>query len=215
MDTKIAKETLKVIREERKGQLAKLPDHQDAAYDQWLFYVEPFVNDLCLMLLVAIRHQVERELLSLAARVTNDGKTITTERYRERVQEIRSLKKGCWPEISKTLGLPSFPDWNGSMKTLQLLANCYKHEPSQGPEKKLLKHLGLDQTREYAPLPESGCFREGLALYLKLDKNTDYCDIAEELLKQADGFLASVQQQPNIRKVKWAPVSLHPKDFLC
>ena len=48
----------------------------DYAYDQWLFTDEPFVNELCLVLLVVIRHQLERELLGLLARVIVDAKEI-------------------------------------------------------------------------------------------------------------------------------------------
>ena len=62
MNSKIARATLNVIRKERKRRLASLPDDPLAADDLWPSADEVFVNELCLMLLVAIRHQVEREL---------------------------------------------------------------------------------------------------------------------------------------------------------
>jgi hypothetical protein len=57
----------------------------DLASDQWQFGDEPFVNELCLILLVAVWHQVEREVIWLAARVTGDGKQITREQYLKNV----------------------------------------------------------------------------------------------------------------------------------
>ena len=213
MDTKLARETLSVIRKERKQRLASLPDHPDAADAQWLFSDEPFINELCLILLVAIRHQVERELLSLASRATDDGATLTHEQYRARVKAIRQRlrQKDGWMAVCSTLRLDSFPDWNDAMETLRLLANCYKHAPSQGPEPDLLRHLQLDEARNYAPLPESSGVREGLTLSLGLGKETDYCEIAEEFLSRADRFLKGVQEQPFISRVKWGPVSPSPR----
>ena len=59
MDMTVAREVLRVFRTERRRRLAALPDHADAADDQVVPLDEPFVNELCLMLLVAVRHQVE------------------------------------------------------------------------------------------------------------------------------------------------------------
>ena len=101
------------------------------------------------------------------------------------------------------------------MTTLQLLANCYKHAPSQRPETALLKHLGLDGNRNYASLPDSRAFRERLALSLKLGRDADYCDVVEEFLKRVEAFLAKVQEQPQIGKVDRGHVSLRPRDAEC
>ena len=105
------------------------------------------------------------------------------------------------------------------METLRLLANCYKHDPQGGPDDDLLKHLEkhlkFRQRRRYASLPESHCFREGLALSLGFGKETDYCDIAEELVEQAQRFLEQVKKQPMIATVRWGHVSLRPSDFVC
>jgi hypothetical protein len=38
----------------------------DAAWEQWLFDDLPFINEVRLMLLVAVGHRVERELITLA-----------------------------------------------------------------------------------------------------------------------------------------------------
>jgi hypothetical protein len=201
-----------VIRQEKRRRLKRLPD-DDYAYDQWQFHDEPFVNELCLVLLVAIRHQVERELLRLAARVTSDGEQISGKQFLERLQGLQN-KRNRWNTIIVKLHLSSFPDWNRTLKTLQILANCYKHDPSQGPTEELLKHLGLDLTVNYASLAESPAVRRRLALSLKLGKDADFCDIAESILKRVDSFLRSVERQPLVSKVKWGAVSLHPKDML-
>jgi hypothetical protein len=217
LDTKIAKATIKVIRKERRRRIASLPDHPDAAYDQWLFFDEPFINELCLILLVAVRHQVERELLSLAARVTDGEMSLTAEQYRTNVAGRRNLirRRDGWKAVEAMLGLESFPDWKGALRTLQLVANCYKHAPSGGPEPELLRHLRLDEARNYASLPESGCIREGLAQSIDLQKDADYSDIAEELLTRSDRFLKAVRRQPIIAKVRWGPVSFSPEDTAC
>jgi hypothetical protein len=216
MDTKVAKDTIKVIRKERKRRLSRLPNHPDAAYDRWLFSDEPFVNDLCLMLLVAIRHQVERELLGLAARMNGGEKPLSRKQYQQQVEDERKLlrKKG-WSKLIAKLKLKAFADWGTSMETLRLLANSYKHAPSGRPDNDLLKHLKLGLRRNYAPLPESACLRERLAASLNLEKDADYCTIAEELLKRADCFLAEVKQQPGLCKVKWGAVSLSLEDAEC
>lgn len=101
------------------------------------------------------------------------------------------------------------------METLRLLVNGYKHTPSQVPEKELLERLGLDTTRNYATMPESGAFRKGLAQSLNLKGSVDYCDIADEFLKRADRFLAEVQRrQPHIAQVRGGRGGARPSSWL-
>ena len=88
------------------------------------------------------------------------------------------------------------------MKTLQLLANSFKHNPSGQPDKQLLKHLNLALTVKYASLPESRCFRAGLATSLNLTKDADYCEIADELLHRVDRLFADVRKTAPLRKIK-------------
>ena len=85
MHATIATDVLRVIREERARRIAALPSDPDAADDRWLFRDGPFVNDLCLMLLVAIRHELERALFTLAARVTGAGEVLTRGQYRDQL----------------------------------------------------------------------------------------------------------------------------------
>jgi hypothetical protein len=217
MNPGIARATLNVIRKERKRRLASLPDDAPVADGQWLSVDEPFVNELCLMFLVAIRHQVERELLILAARATDDGKTLDYGQYQERLNDERVSLKGRdgWKKLAARLRLDSVPKWNSSMEILRLLANCYKHAPSQGPEKSLLLKLGLNQARNYASLAESLAVRKGLARFLCLDEGSDYCDIADEFLRRADRFLSTVREGSTISAVKGGRGSSRPRSFLC
>ena len=168
MDSRTAKEVIGVIRSERQRRYDRLKDEDpEAARDQWLDIDEPFINEMCLMVLVALHHQVERELVFLAARA-NAGPTIIRQQYLKSVQDRRKQlrSKGGTSRLIVTLKLKSFTEWEKSMKTLQLLANCFKHEPHQEPDETLLKHLNLpsvDQLRkqtprieDYMPLPEIG-----------------------------------------------------------
>ena len=190
MDTSVVKDMIGVIRaEQQRRRAARLADEDwERAYEE----DRPFVNELCLLLLVAVRHQVERELIRLAACVTDDGKEINPKQYQQNVQRERKLFREDRNKIIEKLKLNSFPEWESSMKTLQLLANCYKHDPSQVPNKDLLEHLKLKVAPNYAPLPESGRFQEGLAVSVNLPTNADYCDITEKLLDCAAGFLADL-----------------------
>jgi DNA-binding transcriptional ArsR family regulator len=80
-DFKIAREIIGVIRAERQGRSDRLKNEdQDFAYLHWLFTDEPFINEMCLMVLVAVRHQVEGGLISFAARA-NVGPEVTREQH--------------------------------------------------------------------------------------------------------------------------------------
>jgi hypothetical protein len=210
MNFTTAREMIGVIRAERQVRANRLRDEdQDFAYDQWLSIDEPFVNDMCLMVLIALRHQVERELIFIAACV-DVGEAITVEKYHENVAKYR--EKG-WKNLEVKLNLKSFPQWEASMETLRLLANCLKHEPTQEPNRQLLEHLGLPPKPEerfvdsYAALSESRSFKEGLAEYVKLPRDADYCRIAETFVYLASEFLELVRKQTPLAQIT-GPVSL-------
>ncbi|MGH9733809.1 MAG: hypothetical protein ACRD8A_04375 [Candidatus Acidiferrales bacterium] len=172
MDLQIARGILDLVRTEGQRRLALKGEPADSAYDQWLFEDEPFLNDVCLLLLVAVRHHVERELALLAAcAVARVGPSISRHQYLRNVLSTR--RKGGWKDVEIALNLQSFPEWGSAMETLRLLANCVKHEPTQEPDEELLRHLKLPLKPpgkfnvSYAPIPESSCFKEGLAVSLK------------------------------------------------
>ena len=215
METRILKNMIAVIRAEQQRRASHLTDEDpNFAYDQWLFTDASFVNELCLMLLVTLRHQVERELVSLAARAADDGKEISRQQYQEKVREVREkLRKGDgWKKICPGLNLKSC-EGHTCMEALRLLVNSYKHHPSMEPDEELLKLLKLKTGVNYAPSPESHSLQEGLAAFIGLGKDAAYCDIAERFVDIASGFLADVQRRAKVSPVKWGPVSLKPSDF--
>ena len=213
MSKNIMKEMIDVIRVERKQRSDRLDDEDpNIAYDQRWMFDEPFINEMCLMVLVALRHQVERRLAFLAARV-DVRPTITRKQYQQNVKDqrkhfkTRGKKQNGGKNVIATLNLNSFPAWNTSMKTLQLLSNCLKHEPTQAPDENLLDHLNLPLKPKgrhiigYSSLPESRCFREGLAISIDLPKDADYGMIADTFIDLAEQFLKNVQQGTVLARV--------------
>lgn len=218
MNAQAARDMLVVIRAERQRRLDALSGiEEEWQWDQWTFSDEPFINEMCLVLLVAIRHLLERELLRLVVRAGTAG-PIPSDRYWEMVEtERRGFRgKGGWKNLAAKLNLDAWPAWNGSLKTLQLIANTYKHEPGYAkPGQDLLTHLGLDPVIEeeplkvtYASLAESRHFREALALHLDLPKDADYTAIAQEYLAAVERFVAEVERQPHIAAIRPVPVRL-------
>lgn len=160
MDSPTEQGMFQIIRNERdkkRTQLEKeIPEH---AADIWLFDWEGFFNELCLAVLVAIHHQVERELVLIAARVTADGRELDQEEYRKEVKNERNkLKKNDgWTNLETKLQLNAFPSWSSSMRVLRILVNLFKHDPWITPDRKLLLFLNLPLNVPYAPpLRESG-----------------------------------------------------------
>jgi hypothetical protein len=187
MDAKLAASAVEVIRKERDARLSRLSNEDpDYAYDSWLFFEGPFIGDLCLTVLVAVHHQVERELLHLAARVADDGRDLSGDEFDKRVEEERGQLKdrsGRKKLVAK-LKLETLDDWH-SLETLRFLSNSYKHNPSQMPDEDLLRHLGLKFGVPYAPLSESEALRAALGASLGLSEAADFCDIADELISRA------------------------------
>lgn len=206
---RMAKGMVGVIRAEqqRRSDLL-LETAPDAAHDHWLFTDTPFINELCLMLLVALRHHVERELVRFAARSTGDGKEINRQEYQARVAEERGnlSRRGGWGKMTATLKLKSC---NGqkSMETLRFLVNSYKHNPSMEPDDKLLECLNLETGVNYAPIPESRSLQEALAVSIGLEKDASYYDIAEQFVEIAHSFLDDVQNKTKLSRVKPHKVS--------
>jgi hypothetical protein len=125
-------------------------------------------------------------------------------------RQLTTLQGGGWKKTIEKLKLNSFTESN-SMETLRLLANSYKHAPSQKPNEKLLehfRHLGFNPSSSYMPLPESNHFRWDLAASLSLQEGADYCAITEDFLNRVEQFLADVYKQPMVGKVKGGRASL-------
>jgi hypothetical protein len=182
-------------------------------YDEWLFVEAPFVHELCLMVLVAVRHEVERELVRIAAQVGE--REITVEEYRANLQreQMALLRKDGWQNLRDKLKLESDHTYE-CMEALRLLANSYKHSPFLEPKKELLKLLNLKTDVKYASLPESDGLREGLGCFIGLGKDAAFSDIAERFVDEAISFIDAVRRSTALSPIKSRPVSLDPKDFL-
>lgn len=212
MEFDILREMIDVIRAEQQRRASLLTDKDtNFAYDRWIFKDEPFVNELCLMLLVTLNHQVERELVRLAALADDEGSKINGQQYQEKIEQLRKGKSWDFKEIENRLKLESCEGYK-SMKALRLLANSYKHDLSMMPNKGLLKLLNFETEVNYASLPESDMFREGLSASLSLPKDAVYCDIAERFVDIANDFLTNVRSRTKLSRIKWGLGSFKPSD---
>lgn len=208
-----------VIRTEQERRTSLLQDEDsNFAYDQWLFTDAPFLNELCLMFLVTLRHQIEREMVGLAAQSDENRMEISGKQYQENIKQLRKTnKKGQnigWDrkEIHKRLKLETCENYE-FIEALRLLSNLYKHEPSMEPDDDLLNLLRLEIGVNYASLPESDALREGLAKFVGLRGDADYCDIAERFVDISNTFVSTVKGRTKLSKVRWDAVSLNPADF--
>jgi hypothetical protein len=219
VDTRTLKDMISVIRteKERRNSILKALD-PDISYDQWLFTDAPFVNELCLMFLVTLRHQVERELVGLAARADAGANEISGQEYKENVTQLRRTnRKGenigwKWDEINKRLKFKSCDKYK-FIEALRLLSNLYKHDTSMVPDVQLLKLLELKTGVNYASLSESDALQERFANFIGLGNDADYCDIADRFVDIASDFLAIVKSQTTLSRVEWGAVSFNPNDF--
>jgi len=112
-----------------------------------------------------------------------------------------------WTEINARLKLKSC-EGERQIEALRLLANSYKHDPSKKPDEDLLKLLNLETGVTYAPLAESDGLREGLASFISLERDADYCDIAETFVTIVDRFIDDVQKKTQLSRVRWGAASL-------
>ena len=121
MDTRVLKDIIAVIRVEQQRRASIVANEgTDLAYDQWQYTGRPFVNDLCLMLLVTLRHQIEKALVRLAARAAGDGREIDQREYEKKVLELmRMPTRKSWSVVNSRLKLRSCGGY-ASLEALRL-----------------------------------------------------------------------------------------------
>ena len=209
MESSDAKAFIDLVTKEARRRETLLEDADpDYAYDHWMFTDLPFLHDLSLLFLVAIRHHVERRLLYHAACATGHGNAIKRAEYDVRLKALLTLPLGKrWKEIDARLN-PTMCARYKSVEALRLLANSYKHDPRNQPDRELIVFLGLDTKLTYATLPESGELQKGLALLVGLPDKAGYADITERFVEHAEEFLKEVQSRNLLSKVNWGRVSL-------
>src|SRR3974377_1094922 len=112
METRTLKEVIGVIKAEERRRQDELqlramelpPEYRgDYQYDQWISVDEPFVHELYRRVLVAGRHEIERELVKSAAQVGE--REITPEEYQANLQKEMKLLQQRWEEFARKLKL--------------------------------------------------------------------------------------------------------------
>lgn len=215
MDTDLLKNMIAVVRSEEFRRAAMLEKvTSEYADDRWLFIDKPFVDELALVLMLALRRRIEAELVRLAARADRGVGEVDSSDYQREIYALMSTRK-CLATVKDRLGLESNISYKREMEALRLLANCYKHSPSMEPEKNLLRLLGLKIGIPYAALPESHAVQERLADLVGLSGGASYCDIAERFVDIAAAYLKEVehQNQAKLCRVRTGFVSLNPETF--
>lgn len=236
MNLDLAARAIEGLRADRARVLSEFErDYSDADEDaraQWeadfvVGYV-PFQNELCLALLLAIHHEVERDLVKMAARVTRDGRELSWEENRARVAhweaEVRKPGREGWTRLYDKLHVDQGTSDATALELLRHVANSYKHDPWGGPSHRLRRHLKLEMARRpgdppdplppelfpFGALSESGAVTQAILAALQLPTSGTYCDIAQEFLRHADNFLANVtSRNPGLSRV-----GRHPKGML-
>jgi hypothetical protein len=143
MDMSDAKAFVDLVTTETRRREKLLTDGDaDYAYDHWMFTDLPFLHDLSLLFLVAIRHQIERRLLHFAACATGHGNPIDRAEYDKRLNALHTMSLGArWKEIEARVNPAGCVHFK-SIEALRLLANSYKHDPRNQPDKELIIYFG-------------------------------------------------------------------------
>ena len=206
MNTQIFKDIITIIKNEQAQRLSRLDNqHPDYAYNQWLFTDLPFINELCLMLLVTLRHELERILIAFASRVNENKTKMSAEEYNKKVEGYNKMgQKKKWKEINKKLNIESYDKYK-FIEVLRFLSNSYKHDSFGSPSKDLLSYLNLDTEIDYCPLSEGGIFQKELSKFIGLSENADYYNITECFVGIASDCLSYIK---NNNKLCTVSVSL-------
>jgi len=199
--------------EEQNRENARSSMLPDAAYHQAIFHDEPLTNELYLLVLLFMWHEVEREIMLLAALSgLQDASPISRDDYKKEVDRLGHPRgEARKKEIEKRLLLDR-SSWD-LLDVLRLLANSFKHDPFGKPNARLLKRLGLTDNMNYASLSESGAVRFGLGKFLGIGDGATFCEIVDALRKSCDKILFMLRSGTPLRSFKHEQVSLNPDTF--
>jgi hypothetical protein len=233
VETRVLKEMIDVVRtEENRRRQERADMYPEVAHDYLISTDRAFVAELCLMLLVALRHLVEKEMILLAARLAEDTGEISTEEYRKNVEKERKLLKerDGWKRIYIRLQITTGKEIQ-ILEVLQELSNSYKHNPFAKPDTKLLKLLNLclewpkektvtrnvsevssPKKKNYATMSESGELWRRLGNLVELD-DAELCDITERFVERVGEFMNNLISRTKTRPFKREFASLNPQDF--
>lgn len=217
LSTKFFQEMIDVFKLEF-DRRSKLRDSQNPAlnYDQLVFEDEPFINELCLMTLVTLRHEIDRQIALLAARSNQKDNEISVEQYRHNVKQLQAISrnpKKFWGEIWQVLDEDIYRKYK-EIEALRLISNEFKHGFFSTPDEELLRFLSLNTSYNYAPLSESDELRKGLAIFIGISPDADYFEIVNKFVEIAHNFLTEMEKKTKPCKIKGKAVSFNPDTFL-
>jgi len=215
MNTKLIKSLIELVKaEELSRENARSSMSPDAADVQATFNDTPLTNELYLLVLLFVSHDVEKEIVLLAAlSASQDTSPITRDDYRKEANRIGGLgleKKK--KELEKRLPALDQRAWD-LLDLLRLLANSLKHDPFDKPSGVLLKRLGLSENMNYASLYESGAVRFGLGKFLGIGDDAAFSEIVEAICKSCDRVLFMLRAATPLRSFEYERVSLNPDSF--
>ncbi len=199
MSVGFCKELIVVVRAEEERRESLPTDGSELAHCEWVWYERPLINGLYLMVLMTLRHHIEKNLVYLAARTADES-----------VDNLKTKIGWKWKEIIRRLELEVFEEYE-SMEVLRHLVNSYKHHPFEEPSEELLKLLKLE-AGSCASLPESNKLQKALAAFIGLGEDASYCDITERFVDLADSYLTNVENRAKLPPEKLEVVKM--SDFV-
>jgi hypothetical protein len=166
------------------------------------------------LVLLFIWHEIEKEIVLLAGMSgVCDPSPFTRNEHRKEVERLCGLPFGK-RRVEIEIRLPQIDrrSWD-FLDVSRTLANCFKHDPFDKPDGRLLARLGLAENMNYATLSESGAIRFGLAEFLSLNPQAPFSEIVEAVQKSCDRILFMVRAGTPLRPLQQERVSLNPDTF--
>ncbi len=201
MNTNLIRSLVELVKaEEQSRENGRSSMTPDAADYQATFHDTPLTNELYLLVLLFMWHEIEREIVLLAAMsASQDASPMTRDDYRKEVERLGSLDgKKRKKEIEQLLPKLDNGAWD-LLDVLRLLANSFKHDPFDKPSGDLLKRLGLPKNMNYGSLAESGAVRFGLGKFLGIGDDAAFSEIVDAVRKSCDRILLMVQAGTPLR----------------
>lgn len=216
MNRKLVKSLVELVRtEERSREDLRASMSPDASYYKATFHDDPLTNELYLLVLLFMWHELEKEIVLMAALSSaEDASPMTRDGHRQEVKRISKLKPEAKKRaaIEKRLPALDIRAWE-LLDVLRLLANSFKHNPFGKPNRQLLERLGLPENMNHGTLSESGAVRFGLGKFLGVGDDVSFSEIVDAVRKSCDRILLSLESGTPLRPWAHERVSLNPDTF--
>jgi hypothetical protein len=215
MNTKLIRSLTEFIRaEEDSRESLRASMSAEAAHCQAIFHDAPLTNELYLLVLLFMWHEIEKEIVLMAALSSvQNSSPLTRDDYQKEVEHLGGMRyEKRKIEIERRLPALDARSWD-LLDLLRLLANSFKHDPFDKPDHRLLKRLRLPENMNYASMAESGAVRSGLAQFLGIGDEATFSEIVEAVRKSCDRTLFILQTGTPLRSFETERVSLNPQTF--